>query len=217
MVRNQTINVHCGCGGKCKTCKPKRRVKRQRKRRAERVVEAPTPLYHPFTPVYIQSGYPQEDHNPLLNAVRQLEHKVDNHHLQYYKNELRHRVANYNKGHITEGTQTDFKDTIPAETPYRGVVDGGTSSAKKLDDDFELADVYHTGSAMSAPDIRGENPFRRRRRESGTMSDSDVQEIRHQRGRGRQPDLTRKEGESDQQYEQRMERNRKAREKRVHR
>ena len=166
------------------------------------------PQVHAFTPVYIQSGQAPiiPETNPLLQAVQRLENKLVEPPIQYYKNELRHRVINHDKGHITSGTQTDFNDVIPPETPFRE-----TPSAKKIIDDFDLGDLYNSGS-LSEADIRGENPMRRQR-ESSHMSDSDVGEIRP-RGRGRQPDLTRKVDETDVQYERRMERNRKARERR---
>ena len=198
--------MHCagkqGCKKDACGCRPKRR--RAPRKRQGREVEVVRPSVHTFTPVYIQSGQAPiiPETNPLLQAVQRVENKLAEAPIQYYKNELRHRVTNYDKGHITSGSQTEFKDDIPVETP----------SAKKLDDDFDLADLYDRGS-VSEPDIRGENPLRRQR-SSGNMSESNVGEIRRQPGRGRQPDFTRKEDESDVQYEHRMERNRKAREKR---
>ena len=69
MVRNQTINVHCGCKGECGSCGKKKRRKASKRGGANSNTKASQPNYtpiHAFSPVYIQSGTPAPDPNPLL-------------------------------------------------------------------------------------------------------------------------------------------------------
>ena len=55
-----------------------------------------------YNPVYIQSGSPSEVDNPLHRAIRDLNDKVDRHHVERSQNPLLRMVGNVDRGHIAE-------------------------------------------------------------------------------------------------------------------
>jgi len=235
MVRNQTIYVHCGCGkngGGCGTCKKKRRRvnKRGGANSNTRKPEAPpnfNPI-HTLAPVYIQSGNPPPEPNPLLRAVQDLKERVDTHH-DYYRNELRHRVHNVDRGHIAEPrkehkvmeTQTDL-DEIPPSSPYhRESHHRGFSQPKSAPKslDFEEDNPMYSATQMfrrslSTPPIDRHVNERPSPARDTHVSDSEINmrptQIPVRSGRQARPQGS---DESDERYEARMERNKIAREK----
>ena len=145
MVRNQKISVNCACkekgGNCCDNCKSRRKRRRAHKRGG---VKANFQPIHAFNPVYIQSGTPAPDPNPLLQAVQEVNSKVEKHHMEYLHNELRRRVYNSDKGHIAtvkeQDTQTPHHNHISTQTPHL-----------KMNELRDAEPVKHTIATISNP------------------------------------------------------------------
>ena len=154
MVRNQTINVHCGCKGGCGSCGKKKR----RKAHKRKGVSSNTPVtpnfqpIHAFSPVYIQSGTPAPDPNPLLQAIQEINSKVEKHHTEYLHNELRSRVYNADRGHIAQ-PRTEERIAINAPSPNQHHL----SQPKSLD--FEEVNPMLTGNTGRKTPVKRSTRF----------------------------------------------------------
>jgi hypothetical protein len=157
MVRNQTINVHCGgCKGGCGNCKKKRRRANKRggaNSHTKATVAQPNfqPI-HAFSPVYIQSGNPPPEPNPLLKAVQDLKERVDTHH-DYYRNELRHRVHNVDRGFAVpvreQDTQTNSDNHMETQTHRMDIHRDSQTSPDTIEHiSNPLKSTYATASQM---------------------------------------------------------------------
>ena len=95
-IVTQTVNVHIGGN--------KRKNGRRRKRGGGGGgggSSMPAQV-HGYNPVYIQSGAPSEVDNPLHRAIRDLNDKVDRHHVERSQNPLLRMVGNVDRGHIAD-------------------------------------------------------------------------------------------------------------------
>ena len=243
MVRNQTINVHCGCKGGCGNCKKKRRRANKRGGVGSNTKAPQQPNFNPihaFAPVYIQSGNAPPEPNPLLRAVQDLKERVDTHH-DYYRNELRHRVHNVDRGHIAipvrepvrkhnvMETQTDFTDEIPQPAPFNTNLTTPIRTPKNLHSDYHSeGEMYNNKAHIASRRLPIASPIASLAEET---EHTNWQQIGHGQyaplaggggvgriistdsiNRGR---IARPQGEheTDEQYLARMEKNKKAREK----
>ena len=244
MVRNQTINVHCGCKGGCGSCGKKKRRKASKRGGVNsntKKTEAPSnynPI-HAFTPVYIQSGNPPPEPNPLLRAVQDLKERVDTHH-DYYRNELRHRVHNVGRGNIAEPvrepvrehsvmeTQTDYTGEIPQPSAFNTNLTTPIKTPKNLHSDYHSdGELYNAKPHIASRRLPIATPISSLGDLNNERGHTNWQQTGHgqyiplaggggmgtdsiNRGRQARPQG---EHETDEQYRARMEKNKKAREK----
>ena len=176
---------------------------------------------HAFTPVYIQSGNPPPDPNPILKAVQDINSKVEKHHMEYLHNDLRNKVYNANKGHIAEPrkvhkvmeTQTNL-DEIPLSTPYHRTSHHRVFSQPKSVDslDFEEQNPMFTTSQMFRSSISTPTRDRQTPVRDTHASDSEIN-VRPTPVRSGRVARPQGSDETDENYRIRMERNRIARDR----